>query len=341
MHTMQEATEMADNQRQKEIYLAGGCFWGLEAYMKKLPGVTRTEVGYAGGSMENPDYEAVCSGRTGHAETVRVCYAPGEMDLATLLEAYLRVVDPTSVNRQGNDRGSQYRTGIYYTDEAERPVIQAALAAEQRRYQAPIVTEVAPLVRFYPAEDYHQCYLDKNPGGYCHIHLGAAEDFIKEKQLEGSETRRQILQERYVAPPKDVLKKQLTDIQFRVTQNGDTERPYRNEYDDHFAQGLYVDVVTGEPLFTSMDKFASGCGWPSFSKPILPEVVREYQDTSFHMQRTEVRSRSGDSHLGHVFPDGPKEAGGQRYCINSAALRFIPVSDLEKEGYGYLRALFA
>lgn len=323
-----------------DIYLAGGCFWGLEAYMKQLPGVLDTDVGYANGNTENPSYNDVCTKGTGHAETVHVVYDSDRIDLNTLLRAYFKVIDPTSENQQGNDRGAQYRTGIYYNNDADTGVIQEAIRREQEKQSMPIKTEVVPLDNYYSAEEYHQDYLDKNPSGYCHIDLGEADAFIAENGLSSLDLNALIAEENYPVPSDEELKKSLTDIQYRVTQNGETERPFTNEYADNFAEGIYVDVVTGEPLFTSMDKFESGCGWPSFTMPIASEVVTEKTDNAFNMIRTEVRSRAGDIHLGHVFTDGPVDRGGLRYCINSASIRFIPVSNMEQEGYGFLSYLF-
>ena len=332
---------MMNNDNLHTIYLAGGCFWGIEAYMKKLPGVRDTDVGYANGNTENPTYEQVCYDNTGHAETVKVVYDPALISTEQLLDGFFKVVDPTSINRQGNDRGSQYRSGIYYVDEADKAIAESAAARQKEKYKDPVVTEILPLNQFYLAEDYHQDYLDKNPGGYCHINLNAADEFIGEEGLGMSDDLSVLIRpEDYPVPDDQVLKEKLTDIQYQVTQNNDTERPYTNEYAATFDKGIYVDVVTGEPLFSSEDKFESGCGWPSFSKPIIPEVVTEHTDTSFNMKRTEVRSRAGDTHLGHVFDDGPKDLGGLRYCINSASIRFIPFDDLETEGYGYLKPQF-
>ena len=332
---------MMNNDNLHTIYLAGGCFWGIEAYMKKLPGVRDTDVGYANGNTENPTYEQVCYDNTGHAETVKVVYDPALISTEQLLDGFFKVVDPTSINRQGNDRGSQYRSGIYYVDEADKAIAESAAARQKENYKDPVVTEILPLNQFYLAEEYHQNYLEKNPGGYCHINLNAADEFIGEEGLGMSDDLSVLIRpEDYPVPDDQVLKEKLTDIQYQVTQNNDTERPYTNEYAATFDKGIYVDVVTGEPLFSSEDKFESGCGWPSFSKPIIPEVVTEHTDTSFNMKRTEVRSRAGDTHLGHVFDDGPKDLGGLRYCINSASIRFIPFDDLETEGYGYLKPLF-
>lgn len=332
--------EMISEGKLHTIYLAGGCFWGLEAYMKKLPGVYDTDVGYANGNTKNPTYEQVCNDNTGYAETVKVVYDPSVISTEQLLDGFYKVVDPTSINKQGNDRGSQYRSGIYYTDKGDRAIAASVTARQQEHYSSPIVTEVKPLDSFYLAEESHQDYLDKHPNGYCHINLKDADEFIKEEGLGSKDLSSSIKPENYPVPSDQELKNKLTDIQYQVTQKNATERPYTNEYDHTFAKGIYVDVVTGEPLFSSEDKFDSGCGWPSFSKPITPDVVKEKTDTGAGMVRTEVRSRSGDSHLGHVFNDGPAKSGGLRYCINSASLRFIPYEDLDAQGYGYLKKLF-
>lgn len=307
----------------KTIYLAGGCFWGIEAYMEKIYGIANAESGYANGNSENPSYEDVLYKNTGHAETVKVDYDPEKISLEKILNYYLLVVDPTSLNKQGNDRGTQYRTGVYFEDENERKIIEDRLKKEQEKYKDKIVVEVSKIKNFYKAEEYHQDYLKKNPNGYCHIDLSKANEVIIDKS-------------KYPKPSDEELKKKLTDIQYKVTQKNDTEHAFSNEYWDNKEKGIYVDVATGEPLFSSSDKFDSGCGWPSFTKPISKEVVTYHKDSSYNMIRTEVRSRSGDSHLGHVFNDGPKELGGLRFCINSASIRFVPLQDMEKEGYGYL-----
>ena len=331
---------MRNKENAHTIYLAGGCFWGLEAYMKKLPGVYDTDVGYANGNTEDPTYEQVCNENTGHAETVKVVYDTSQITTKQILDGFFKVVDPTSFNRQGSDSGSQYRSGIYYVDEKDKTAAETAVQEQKEKYKEEIVTEVLPLDHFYLAEDYHQDYLDKNSGGYCHINLKEADDFIEEEGLGTNTLSDQIKPENYPMPDEKELEERLTDIQYQVTQNSDTERPYSNEYADNFEKGIYVDVVTGEPLFSSEDKFDSGCGWPSFSKTIIPEVVTEKTDSTFNMKRTEVRSRAGDSHLGHVFPDGPAELGGLRYCINSASVRFIPYDLLDTEGYGFLKQIF-
>lgn len=309
-----------------EIYLAGGCFWGMEKYLASIPGVSETEVGYANGDTENPTYEDVCYHDTGHAETVRVIYDPQKVSLGFLLNLYYDAVDPVAVNHQGGDFGSQYRTGIYYVDAADKAVISASLAALQGRYAEPIAIEIKPLRQFKTAEAYHQKYLDKHKRGYCHI---PKDKFERAGKAVVDPTA-------YELPGKERLKMQLSPYQYEVTQHNATEPPFENEFFNSFRSGIYVDVTTGEPLFSSDDKFESGCGWPSFSKPIDPDVVREKRDLTFGMRRTEVRSRVGDAHLGHVFSDGPRKNGGLRYCINSAALRFIPKDEMEKEGYGHL-----
>lgn len=305
-----------------EIYLAGGCFWGMEKYLSAIRGVTKTQVGYANGTTKSPTYEDVCRRNTGHAETVRVTYSPEVLPLPFLLSLYYEAIDPISVNRQGGDQGTQYRTGIYYQAEADLAVIRESLTGLQSRLEQPVAIEVLPLMDFYPAEEYHQQYLEKNPGGYCHI--GKAKFDHAAKAIVNPAD--------YHAPEDTALRKTLTPTQYEVTRNNATEAPFQNEYHGVYRAGIYVDITTGEPLFASADKFESGCGWPSFSKPIDPNVIREKTDTSIGRVRTEVRSRVGDAHLGHVFEDGPK--GGLRYCINSASLRFIPRENMAVEGYG-------
>ena len=322
----------------KTIYLAGGCFWGVEAYMQRLPGVVDAVSGYAHGQPANPSYEDVIHG-SGHAETVKVDYDPERISLTELLRYYFRVIDPTSLNRQGNDRGRQYRTGIYYTNPAEAQTVRAALAAEQRKYSRPIVVEALPLQHFYPAEAYHQDYLAKNPNGYCHIDIGLADKPLEPAE-GGSAPAKGFNPATYRKPDDATLRRTLTDEQYRVTQKGDTERAFSHQYDNLFEPGLYVDVVSGQPLFSSRDKFNSHCGWPSFTRPVSPDAVTEHDDYSYHMHRTEVRSSAAHSHLGHVFPDGPQDRGGLRYCINGASLRFIPENQMQQQGYGsYLKDL--
>lgn len=328
------AAKEKENTTMKTIYLAGGCFWGVEKYFSLLPGVTETEVGYANGRTENPTYQEVCRDNTGHAEAVKVVYDPARLSLPFLLEKYYAVIDPVSVNKQGNDAGVQYRTGIYYVDAADRPVIEASLAALQKKYKQPLAIEVQPLVQFYRAEEYHQDYLDKNPGGYCHIPQSSF-DAVKTAKDPHPQVE-------YRKKSREELKQTLTPEQYKVTQENGTEAPFRNEYFDNKKKGIYVDITTGEPLFLSSDKYDSGCGWPSFTRPIEKDLIQEKNDLTHGMVRTEVRSKTGDAHLGHVFTDGPRDKGGLRYCINSASLKFIPEEEMEKAGYGkYLPQLKA
>jgi peptide methionine sulfoxide reductase msrA/msrB len=314
---------------RKEIWLAGGCFWGVEEYFSRINGVIETSVGYANGKTDNPTYYDIS--HTGHAETVLVVYDTERINLETVLTYYFKIIDPTILNRQGPDIGTQYRTGIYYTDELDKEIIEKVVSDEQKKYDKPIVTEVVKLEHYYPAEEYHQDYLKKNPGGYCHVDMS----ILDEESLQEKESKQiKVDPTLYKKPSQDEMKTLLSDLQYRVTQENATERPFSNEYYDLEKSGIYVDIVTGEPLFLSNDKYDSGCGWPSFTRPIDEAVITEKSDKSHFMIRTEVRSRVGDSHLGHVFEDGPVEEGGLRYCINSAALKFIPVEDMEAAGYG-------
>jgi methionine-R-sulfoxide reductase len=326
---VENSKENSKGNDMKEIYFAGGCFWGTEHFMKQIEGVDHTEVGYANGNTVNPTYQDVCTGKTGFAETVKVEYDPSKVDLGLLIDLFFKTIDPTSLNKQGNDRGTQYRTGIYYTDEKDKPVIESFIKNIAGKYSRPVVVEVEPLKNFYKAEGYHQDYLDKNPGGYCHIDPAL---FDMAKKANKPKV--------YVKPDKESLKDKLSPTQYAVTMENATEPPFRNEYWNEKRDGIYVDITTGEPLFISTDKFDSGCGWPSFSKPIDNKLIEEKSDLSHGMVRTEVRSKTGDAHLGHLFNDGPKEKGGLRYCINSASLRFIPKDSLDAEGYGRYGSLF-
>lgn len=303
----------------KTIFLAGGCFWGTAHLFSLVPGVTETTAGYANSIIAEPTYQQVCTGETKAAETVRVVYDENQVGLTNLLSLYFRSIDPVSVNRQGGDIGTQYRTGIYYVSPSDKEVIEAMLAMLQRRYSEPIAIEYGPLVNFYPAEDYHQDYLVKNPGGYCHVNPALFEEARNMGRLHDDKAE---------------LRARLTPLQWEVTQNGATERPYVNEYDSEFRPGIYVDITDGTPLFVSSRKYNSGCGWPAFTRPINDDTVTEHDDYSFGRHRIEVRAAKSGSHLGHVFPDGPAEDGGMRYCINSASLRFIPKERMEAEGYG-------
>ena len=315
---------------KRQIYLAGGCFWGMEKLMQSIPGVLDAVSGYANGTSEaDANYKTVCGGKTNFRETVLVTYDPARVSLDQLLFAYFAVVDKTAVNRQGHDIGTQYQAGVYYADDASKTVVERVAAVERARTPG-FAVEIKPLENFFPAEEYHQDYLDKNPGGYCHI------PFAEIARLSNSV----IDAGEYARPAEAEIVKRLSPEQFEVTQNSATERPFQNEFYRNDEKGLYVDVVTGEPLFISEDKYESSCGWPAFTKPVESAVVVEREDRTHGMFRVEVRSRAGDSHLGHVFENDPESPNGVRYCINSAALRFIPYDKLEEEGYGYLKSKF-
>ncbi|HNR02639.1 MAG TPA: peptide-methionine (R)-S-oxide reductase MsrB [Anaerolineaceae bacterium] len=308
------------------IYLAGGCFWGLEKLMESIPGVLNAVSGYANGNPgDEPTYSTVSTGKTGYRETVRVEFDPEKVSLDALLFAFFHVIDPTVKNAQGNDIGTQYQTGVYYVDETSGQTVARIADIVRKRYKN-FVVEIEPFERFYDAEEYHQNYLDKNPGGYCHI-----------SKVEMSTISSMVIDPgKYPRPSDEEIKNLLTENQFRVTQQNGTEPAFQNEYWDNHARGIYVDVVTGEPLFSSSDKYNSGTGWPSFSRGIDENTFFYVVDDSYGMTRTEARSRAGDSHLGHVFYKDPGSPSGTRYCVNSAALRFIPYEEMESQGYGYL-----
>lgn len=313
---------------QEKATFAGGCFWCMVAPFEELPGIIKVESGYTGGHTENPTYEEVCSDTTGHVEAVQITYNPEIFPYEKLLELFWQQIDPTDEGGQFYDRGHSYQTAIFYHTEEQRVQAEASKAklAESGRFSKPIVTPILPAKPFYAAEEYHQDYHKKNPSHYKRYRKGSGRDAYLEQVW---------------APEKNSgeLKQRLTPIQYEVTQNNATEPPFQNEFWDHHGEGIYVDIVSGEPLFSSSDKYDSGCGWPSFTRPIRDYSIKEKMDLSHMMVRTEVRSKGSDSHLGHVFDDGPGP-NGLRYCINSAALRFVPKEELEQQGYGEYKVLF-
>lgn len=353
----QSAPRPATPARLAHATFAGGCFWCMQSPYDAIPGVYSTTAGYTGGSVANPTYEQVSTGATGHAESMQVAYDPDKVSYQQLLEVFWHNIDPTDAGGQFCDRGSQYRSAIFYADDTQK---QAALASKQQleashRFAQPIVTQVVPLQAFYPAEDYHQNFCRKNPLRYQSYRLGCGRD-RRLAELWGkpnpkpaaaaptTKGRAEAKSPCWTEPSPAELQKAkgtLTPLQYQVTQRQGTERPFQNQYWDNHEPGIYVDVVSGEPLFSSLDKYESGSGWPSFTRPLEPQNLVSRPDRSLFMERTEIRSKHADSHLGHVFDDGPQDQGGLRYCTNSSALRFVPLAKLEEEGYGQYRALFA
>ena len=314
----------------KKAIFAGGCFWCMVKPFDSYDGVKRVVVGYTGGNIVNPTYEQVCSTETGHYEAVEITYDEEVVKYVELVEAFFMSIDPTDEGGQFNDRGRSYETAVFYVDEEQKKIAEdyKLKLNESGIFNKHIAVKILKSKEFYPAEEYHQDYYKKNPFRYKAYYVGSGRKQFIEEAWSISDKK------------KEALKEKLTPLQYKVTQENGTEPPFVNEYDNHFEEGIYVDIVSNEVLFSSNDKFDSGCGWPSFARSINKEALIGVRDYSHGMERIEVRSKEGDSHLGHVFDDGPKELGGLRFCINSASLRFIPKEKMVEEGYEkYLKYL--
>jgi len=334
--SLMQGTIVAASGSEKEAFFAGGCFWCMEPPFEALRGVLAVYSGYSGGTVENPSYHQVTRGDTGHYETIQVLYDEDIVSYEELLEVFWRNIDPTDRYGQFYDRGDHYRTAIFYSSNAEKRLAERSKRKleDSGKFEKKIVTKILPLSRFYAAEDYHQDYYKKFPDRYYSYAAGSGRKGFLERVWKDEKWSS------YRKPNESELKSKLTKLQFEVTQRNGTESAFNNEYWDKHEDGLYVDVVSGEPLFSSNDKYDSRSGWPSFTKPIDGRFIVNKADRTLFMMRTEVRSMYADSHLGHLFNDGPTDKGGLRYCINSSALRFIPLEDMEEEGYGEYLSLF-